>query len=158
VSEQQPEPTTPSEGAATPEPPAATPAPPATDPAPTAPSVAPYTPTPAAPLSESDSRLWAMLGHLGGIVLGFLAPLITWLVFRDRSELVDDQGKEALNFQITVLIGYVICWVLAGVTLGLLFFLPFLIWVVNIIFCIIAGLAANKGEHYRYPFAIRLVK
>ena len=114
-------------------------------------------PSPGGPLSEADSRLWAMLGHLSGVLLSFVGPLVVWLVFRERSAAVDDQGKEALNFQITVLVGYVVAAVLAGVTLGLLSFLPFLVWVVNIIFCVLGGVAANRGERYRYPFAWRPV-
>src|SRR5690349_5456256 len=50
----------------------------------------------AQPLSDSDSRMWAMLGHVGAILIGIIAPLITWLVFRERSSFVDDQGKESL--------------------------------------------------------------
>jgi len=115
-------------------------------------------PSAAQPLSDSDSRMWAMLGHVGGIILGFIAPLITWLVFRERSAFVDDQGKESLNFQITVLIAYVATWIIAAITLGFLFFLPFLVWVATIVFCIMAGIAANRGERYRYPFALRLIK
>ena len=52
--------------------------------------------------------MWAMLGHLGGIIIGFLSGLIVMLVFGKRSAFVNDQAKEALNFQITLLIGYVI--------------------------------------------------
>ncbi len=109
-----------------------------------------------APLSQSDERMWAMLGHIGGIVLGFIAPLITWLVFRERSALVEDQGKEALNFQITVLIGYVAASVLSAIVIGFLLF-P-LIWVAALVLSIMAGMAANRGEMYRYPFALRLIK
>src|SRR6478752_10039945 len=76
------------------------------------------TPPPAthagAPLTDADARLWAMLAHLGGMALSFVAPLIVWLVYRERSELVDDQGREALNFQLTVLIALVAAGVVAG--------------------------------------------
>ena len=116
------------------------------------------TPAPGAPLTDSDARLWAMLAHLGGMAISFLAPLVVWLIYRERSELVDDQGKEALNFQLTVLIALVAAGVVAGITLGLLSFLPGVVWVANVIFCIIGGVAANRGEHYRYPLTLRLVK
>ncbi|GAB3673682.1 DUF4870 domain-containing protein [Angustibacter aerolatus] len=109
-----------------------------------------------APLSPAEDRQWAMLGHLGAIILGIVSPLIVWLVFKDRSRFVDDQGKEALNFQITVLIAWVAASVLAAVAIG--FALYPIIWIGNLVLCIMAGLAANKGEAYRYPFALRLVK
>ena len=69
-------------------------------------------------MSESDERLWAMLAHLGGIVLGFVAPLVVWLVYRERSAFLDDQGKEALNFQIAVTIGYVVGGILLAIFIG----------------------------------------
>jgi uncharacterized Tic20 family protein len=111
---------------------------------------------PAAPLSDSDARLWATLAHAGNIIFPLIAPLIVWLVFRERSSFVDTEGKEALNFGITLAIGYVIASVLMAVIIG--FFLWPLIWIVSLIFGIIAAMAVNKGEHYRYPFALRLVK
>ena len=112
----------------------------------------------AAPMSDSDQRMWAMLAHLGGILLGFVAPLIVWLVYREKSRFVDEQAKEALNFQITMLIGWVVIFILTLVTLGILFFLYFILWIVIVAFSIIGGLAANKGQAYRYPFALRLIK
>jgi len=79
-----------------------------------------------------------------------------WAIYKDRDEFVKDQSTEALNFQITVLIGYVASSVLTAVYIGALLF-P-LVWIVSLVFSIIGGLAANKGERYRYPFALRLVK
>jgi uncharacterized Tic20 family protein len=115
-------------------------------------------PTGATGVSEADRKLWAMLAHLGGILLSFVAPLIVWAMYKDRDEFLKDQSTEALNFQISVLIAYVAALILAGVTLGLLSLLPMLVWVANLIFCIIGGMAANRGERYRYPIALRLVK
>lgn len=108
------------------------------------------------PLSQSDERLWSMLAQLGGIILGFLSGLIVMLVFGKRSAFVNDQAKEALNFQITLIIGWVIAFVLSFLLIGFLLF-PIL-WILNIVFCIIAGMANNRGEAYRYPFTLRLVK
>ncbi|HEY7856872.1 MAG TPA: DUF4870 domain-containing protein [Candidatus Nanopelagicales bacterium] len=108
------------------------------------------------PLSQSDERLWGMLAQLGGIILGFLSGLIVMLVFGKRSAFVNDQAKEALNFQITLIIGWVIAFVLSFLLIGFLLF-PIL-WILNIVFCIIAGMANNRGEAYRYPFTLRLVK
>jgi hypothetical protein len=109
-------------------------------------------------MSDSDQRLWAMLAHLGGILFGFVAPLIVWLVYREKSRFVEEQAKEALNFQITMLIGWVVIFILTLVTFGLAGLLYLLLWAAILVFSIIAGLAANKGEAYRYPFALRLIK
>lgn len=106
----------------------------------------------------SDRRLWAMLSHLGGIVLGFIAPLIVWAMYKDRDEFLKDQSTEALNFQITVVIAILAAWVLTVISFGILFFLPFLVWVGNVIMCVLGGVAANREERYRYPFSLRLVK
>ncbi|GIG55480.1 DUF4870 domain-containing protein [Demequina activiva] len=115
-------------------------------------------PAAAQPVSESDERTMGLLTHLSAILIGFIGPLIFWLIYRERSAFLNDQGKEALNFNITVAIAYVVAWILTTVTLGILFFLPFLVWIVALIFQIMGGIAANKHENYRYPFAIRLVK
>lgn len=135
-------------------PPSEVPPPPYTTPAPPAPGPGPVGGE--QPLSQSDERLWSMLAQLGGIILGFLSGLIVMLVFGKRSAFVNDQAKEALNFQITLIIGWVIAFVLSFVLIGLLLF-PVL-WIVNIVFCIIAGMANNRGEAYRYPLTLRLVK
>jgi uncharacterized Tic20 family protein len=98
----------------------------------------------------------AMLAHLLGIFTGFLGPLIIWLIKKDQSAFVNDQGKEALNFQITFIIAYIACALLMFVVIGC-FLLPVVI-ICNIVFCILGAMAANKGTAYRYPFAIRLIK
>lgn len=108
------------------------------------------------PLSDSDQRMWAMLAHVGGILFSFIAPLIIWLMFKDRGRFVDEQAKEALNFQITLIIGYVISGILFIIIIGAILF--FVVWLAAIIFGIMAAIAANKGEAYRYPVAIRLIK
>jgi hypothetical protein len=110
------------------------------------------------PVTESDERTWAMLGHIGGILIGFIAGLVVYLIYKDRSQYLKQQGAEALNFQLTILIGYIAAWILATVTFGILFILPFVVWVLQIVFGIIAGLAANKHENYRYPFRIQFVR
>lgn len=107
-------------------------------------------------VTESDERTWAMLAHFGGIVIGFVAGLVVYLIYKDRSQYLKEQGAEALNFQITLAIAYVVATVLSFVAIGVILF-P-VIWILQLVFCIIAGLAAQKHENYRYPFAIRLVK
>lgn len=104
----------------------------------------------------SDETTWSMLSHLGGIVLGFIAPLIVMLTKGNESAYSKYHSVEALNFQITIAIGYVIASVLSFVLIGLFLFPVLLIG--NLILSIMAGMAANRGEAYRYPFALRLVK
>jgi uncharacterized Tic20 family protein len=106
----------------------------------------------------SDERTMAMLCHLLAIFTWFLGPLIIWLIKKDRSPFVDDQGKEALNFQITIGIAYVAMVVLACITLGIGAILSPVIYVVNIVLCIMACIEANKGNRYRYPVNLRLIK
>ena len=122
-------------------------------------STTPPPPVPASgqqPMSDSDARLWAMLGQLGGIILGFIAPLIVMLVFGPRNAFVKKESTEALNFQITVLIGYIVSFVLMFVVIGI--FLFFAVWILSIIFCVIAAVKNNQGIEYRYPINIRFVK
>jgi uncharacterized protein len=119
-----------------------------------------------APLSQSDERLWATLVHVGGILIGFISPLIGYLVLKDRSAFAREHTATALNFQITLAIAHVANFVL-GLILGIITFgiwtivqilITIALYVVNIVFSIIAAMAANKGEPYRYPLAITFVK
>ncbi|MCH2124655.1 MAG: DUF4870 domain-containing protein [Pirellulaceae bacterium] len=105
--------------------------------------------------TEPDSRNLAMLAHILGIVTGFLGSLIIWILKKDMDPFVDRHGKEALNFQLTVLI----CQAILMLPSLCVFYIPTLaIYVVNIIFCILATVAANRGEDYRYPINIRIIK
>ena len=104
---------------------------------------------------DKDDRNFAMLAHLLGIFTHFLGPLIIWLLKKDESPFIAQEAKEALNFQITLAIGYLIACVLWIILIGFLLF-PVL-YILNIIFCILGAVAASKGQGYRYPFAIRLV-
>jgi uncharacterized Tic20 family protein len=108
-----------------------------------------------APMNPSDEKLWATLIHIGGILFGFLPALIGYLVLKDRGPFIRAHTATALNFQITLLIGYVVGSILVVVLIG--FFILFLVWLASIIFGIIAALAANKGEAYTYPLAIKFV-
>jgi len=112
-------------------------------------------PAPAAPLSESDDKLWASLAHLGGI-LGFLPALIIWLVLKDRGAKVNVEAKEALNFQLMILIAYIVGAILSVVFIGALISLA--AWVLALIFSIIGFTRVNSGGSYRYPFSIRMIK
>jgi uncharacterized protein len=122
---------------------------------PTPPQPAGQQPVTAAPLSPEQDIQWGSFAHLGGI-LGFLPALIIWLVFKDRGSFTNTEGKEALNFQITLVFGYIISGILVVVLIGAI--LAWVVWIAGVVFSIIAFLQAKDGKHYRYPFAIRLIK
>lgn len=115
-------------------------------------------PLPPSGSASQEDKTIALLTHLSGIFLNFIVPLIIWLIHKDKPEKswLTDQSKEALNFQITLLIVYVIGSILAVILIGGL--INLIAWIACVVFSIIAGLAANKGEAYRYPFALRLIK
>lgn len=131
-------------------------------------------PPPASGAPSAEERQWALFAHLsalvGGIVtsgwagsLGcFIGPLIIWLVKKDTMPFVNDQGKEALNFNITVGIIFLALFLLTIVTLGIgaLITLPLMVIVgiAWLVFTIIAAIKANSGEAYRYPLTLRLIK
>lgn len=87
--------------------------------------------------------------------VSFLVPLIVWLVFRSRGAYLEDQSKEALNFQITLFIGYAIGFVTFIIGIGLII-VP-LVYLFGFVMAIIAAVAAAKGEPYRYPLTLRLI-
>ncbi len=133
---------------------------------PAPPPVAPAGPPPYA----SQTRTWNMLCHLSalagfiGIPLGnVLGPLLVWQVKQNEFPSVDVHGKAALNFQLTVLIAIIVTvaagFVLAFFCVGfLLFFVAAAIGLVGLIFALIAGIKANNGEDYKYPYLIEFVK
>ena len=96
-----------------------------------------------------------MLAQVLGILTGFLGPLIVYLVNGDKDRFVRHHSAEALNFQLTVLIGYLVSFVLMFVLVGFLTFPA--TGVMAIVFGILAAVAANRGEWYRYPINIRMV-
>lgn len=108
---------------------------------------------------ERSLGLACHLLALAGLVVPFgnvLGPLIMWLVKKDESDFVDDQGKEALNFNITISIAGFIAFLLMFVVIGGLL-LP-IIGIFWLVMTIIAAVKANGGERYRYPLTIRLIK
>jgi len=107
------------------------------------------------PLPSQDERTMATVCHLTALVLGFIGPLIIWLLKKDEMPFVDDQGKEALNFQITVFIATMVSGFLMFVLIGFLL-LP-LVLIFDVVMIIIAALKANAGEVYRYPLCIRFI-
>ena len=119
-------------------------------------------PQPAAPLTEAEDKQWASFAHLGGI-LWLLPSLIIWLVFKDRGVKTNVEAKEALNWQITFLIGWValsiLGFILLFVGIGFIFtLLSWALYVLNVVFSILGFVKVNNGGSYRYPFALRLIK
>jgi len=108
------------------------------------------------PREGSDDKTMAILAHLGGIFFGLLAPLIIWLIKKDESPYVDQQAKEALNFQIFMAICMVASLILMIVLIG--FVLIFIVGIVDLIFCIVAAVKTSNGENYRYPVNLRLIR
>jgi len=101
-----------------------------------------------------DDRLWATLAHLS-ILLGVttvLGPLVIWLIKKDKSPFVDDQAKEALNFQLSCLLAS-----LVTTASCVLFPLAVVVVVGGIVYGVIAGIDANRGNTYRYPYTFRMI-
>ncbi|HVO47141.1 MAG TPA: DUF4870 domain-containing protein [Steroidobacteraceae bacterium] len=110
-----------------------------------------------------DERTWGMLAHLAAFtgllvpVVGNIAgPLVVWLAKRERSAFISAQGREALNFNITVVLGMLVCGILAFVLIGLL--LGLVLFVYWLVATLVAGIKAGEGVRYRYPVAFRFVK
>lgn len=116
---------------------------------------------PAIPLSAADEHRWIMLAHLSGL-LSFIGPLVVWLVYRDRSDAVEREAKEALNAQITlaaVALGlYVLGAVLTLVLIGFVFLLAAaIVQLVALVVAIVGAVRAHSAGRYRYPFTYRVV-
>jgi uncharacterized Tic20 family protein len=122
-------------------------------------------------MTVQNERLYATFIHLSPILLGilgsmipgihipfigFLGPLIMWLMKKDESAFINDQGKEALNFSITITIAMLISFVLIFVLIG--FLLIFVVAIFALIMAIVAAIKANQGVYYRYPLNIRLIR
>jgi hypothetical protein len=115
------------------------------------------------PKAASDVRIWNVLCHataLAGFFVPWaghiLGPLIVWLAKRNDSPEIDQNGKESLNFQISMLIYNIVAGVLCLVLIG--FVLLFALHILNVVFVIIASIQASEGKFYRYPFTIRVIK
>ena len=116
-------------------------------------------PPPAAPqyVPTQDERTWGLIAHLSSLIawlvaLPFVGPLVVWVIKKDQSPFVADQAKEALNFQIAVLIASLVC----TLTCVGIIVLPVIV-VASIVFPVMGAMEANKGVYYRYPYTIRLI-
>jgi uncharacterized Tic20 family protein len=133
---------------------------------------APQQPQPSAPqpMLESEARTWSMLIHIIAAAavllsfgfLGFVVPLVLWLIYRERSALVDFHGKQNLNLQLTVLVVSIAAVVIGLVTFLFGFILTIPAWIAYgiyaLVISIVAGVKANRGEYYRIGFVIPFVK
>ena len=122
----------------------------------------------------AEEKQWAMFAHLSALIGGiltsgwagsigcFIGPLIIWLVKKDTMPFVDDQGKESLNFNITVAIVFLALLLLSIVTFGIGLVLAIPLWIIIgiawLVLTIIASLKAKDGVAYRYPFTLRFIK
>ena len=113
------------------------------------------------PMDEDEERKWAMFAHIGTfssmfIPLGnFIAPIVIWQLKKNESEFVVDQAKEALNFQISLIIYLLISFLCIFIFIGVFMIIGLVIF--SLIIVIVAGVKANDGEYYRYPMCIRLI-
>ena len=108
-----------------------------------------------APVSPSDARMWSLFAHIGGLLTTFIAPLVIFLIYKDRDPFIRRHAVQALNFQIIMAIGYFVSSLLMAVLIGFLTYPLF--FIVSVVFSIIAAMAANKGEEYTYPMVPQMV-
>ena len=109
----------------------------------------------------NDEKMWAMFCHLAGLLhfipfCQIVGPLIIWIVKKEESSFIDDQGKQALNFQISMLIYMLLCIPFIFIVIGI--FALIALGIINLILVIIAAVNANNGVRYRYPLALQLIR
>ncbi|MFD2613804.1 DUF4870 domain-containing protein [Paenibacillus gansuensis] len=105
---------------------------------------------------SNDDKNLALLAHLLGLFTSVIAPLVIWILKKDSSPYIERHAKEAVNFQLSLIIYYFAAGLLCIVLIGFLL-LP-LIGLFHLIFAIIASIRAYNGEYYRYPLTIRLIQ
>jgi uncharacterized protein len=108
-----------------------------------------------APVSPSDARMWALFAALGGIIVYFVAPLVIYLIYKDRDPFIRRAAAQAMNFQIIIAIAYIISVPLMLIGIG--FLTAAAAGVVFLVFSILAAVAANKGEDYDYPLIPQMI-
>ncbi|MCU0795229.1 MAG: DUF4870 domain-containing protein [Akkermansiaceae bacterium] len=119
-------------------------------------------PPPSPDAVSQDDKTFGMLCHLSGLIasstigLGFVGPLIVWLIKKDQSPYVDAHGKEALNFYLTLLIAVAVCVPLVLIFVGIL--LLIIIGIGALVLGVLASVAAYQGRMYHYPICIRFIK
>ncbi len=113
-------------------------------------------PAPLAGSGSDNNKILILVAHLGGIFFGFIPPLIVYLLRKDTADATLDNAREALNWQLTVLLASVACFILSFVLIGLLLF--WIVMVANLVFSIMAAVKSSPSQVYTYPISIRLVK
>ena len=113
-------------------------------------------------MEQQEERNWGMFCHLAALA-GFIiplgniiGPLVIWLMKKDESQFVDDQGKESVNFQISFIIYALVAALLVIVVIGIVLLIA--LGVGMLVLVIVAGIKASNGEKYRYPMSIRFIK
>ena len=112
---------------------------------------------------NKQARTWGMLCHLASLLwligipfANILAPLIVWLLKKNDYSFVDEQGKESMNFQISMTLLTLLAALLIIIKIGII--LVFAIGIANVVFVIIASVKTSNGESYQYPFKIKFIK
>lgn len=114
------------------------------------------------PAPSAEARKWAMLTHLAAFAAflmpfgNVIGPFVVWQLKKELSPFVDQQGKEAINFQITVILAVAVCLILFFAVVGVL--LVPLLGLAWFVLNIIAAIKTNDGVAYRYPLTIRFLK
>ena len=113
---------------------------------------------------SKDTRMWAMFCHLAGlagfvipvILSGIIAPFIVWQIKKDEHPFIDEHGKEAVNFQISIgIYAFISTILIFAFCIGA--FLLGAVAIIDLVFLLIAAVKANNGQHYRYPLTIRFI-
>jgi len=115
------------------------------------------------PAATQEQKTYALIMHLSLLASHFvpfalvLAPLIMWQIKKDESAYLDDQGREIVNFQLSLLLYGVLLTVLALITCGFaaIGFIP--LYILAVVGMIMGAIAAGKGEYFRYPATMRLI-
>lgn len=117
----------------------------------------------ASTVMEKDARQWATIIHLSALAgllgngVGFvIVPLVIWLLKKNDHPFIDEQGKEAVNFQITMMLAFFVSLVLAIVLIG--YVLMAIVGLMAVIFPILAAMKTSEGRSYRYPLSIRVIQ
>ncbi len=116
--------------------------------------------------SYRDAKMWATLCHLAGFLsfvgipfAGVIGPLAIWLVKREEHPLIDENGREALNFQLSLvvysIIGFLLCVTVIGMVIGIPLLLA--LFVIEIILLAVGAYKTSQGEEWRYPLTIRML-
>ena len=113
---------------------------------------------------NKNARMWAMFCHLAGlaayivpvVISGIIAPLIVWQIKKDEHPFIDEHGKEAVNFQISILLYSLISIPFIFICIGIAMLVA--VGIYDIVFLLIAAVKANNGQRYRYPLCIRFIK